>query len=192
MIEEYRRKTDEEVAEKVGEHPELIAILVQRYEVKLESYVRRISGLNYEDRQDLLQEIFISVYENINSFDPDLRFNSWIYRISHNKTINEWKKNKKKEGDITIDENTKPFVDSLYNENNIEKDINQDISKETLSKVLKNIKIEYREVLMLKFFDGHSYEEISDIIQKPKNTVGTMVSRARKSFKKEFDKLNIK
>jgi RNA polymerase sigma-70 factor (ECF subfamily) len=192
VIEEYRRKTDEEVAEKVAEHPELIAILVQRYEVKLESYIRRISGLSFEDRQDLLQEVFISVYENINSFDPDLRFSSWVYRICHNKTINEWKKNKKKEGDISIDENTKPFVDSLYNENNIEKDIEQNISKEVLSKVLRNIKIEYREVLILKFFDGYSYDEISDIIQKPKNTVGTMVSRARQSFKAEFDKINKK
>ena len=58
--------------------------LVERYEPLLLRYMRRIANVSKEEAEDLLQEIFIKVYKNLNGFDQKLKFSSWIYRIAHN------------------------------------------------------------------------------------------------------------
>jgi len=51
--------------------------IVNRYRAKLASYLRRISGLGPEDLEDVLQEVFIKIYLNLNDFDQDLKFSTW-------------------------------------------------------------------------------------------------------------------
>ena len=85
-------KNDEELVALALKNQDFFACLVERYEPKLMRYVRRISAATQEDAEDLLQEIFVKVYRNLNDFDPDLKFSSWIYRIAHNQVISYWRK----------------------------------------------------------------------------------------------------
>ena len=64
-------KTDEELVKLTLADQEWYLCLMRRYEAKLTRYIRRISGLNDQDLEDVLQDIFIKAYRNLNEFDPD-------------------------------------------------------------------------------------------------------------------------
>src|SRR3989344_2118367 len=87
-------KTDEEIALSVQSGKvELFSILVKRYEEKIQRYARKVLASN-DDIQDVVQDIFIKTYVNIQSFDVKRRFSPWIYRIAHNEIVNLFKRNK--------------------------------------------------------------------------------------------------
>ncbi len=70
-------------------------------------------------------------------------------------------------------------------------DINQSIDADLLSqdinRMLNKLDKKYQEVLILKFLEGKSYKEISDILKKPMGTVATLVNRAKKQFRDNID-----
>jgi len=57
---------------------------------------------------------------------------------------------------------------------------------------LNSLPEKYRDILVLKFLEEKNYQEISDIIKKPVGTVGSMMNKAKKEFKKELEKQQIK
>ena len=67
---------DKEIVKKILENPENLSILIKKYEQPLRRYIRRITNIHDEEIEDLLQDVFISVYQNINSYDFDLSFSS--------------------------------------------------------------------------------------------------------------------
>src|SRR5258708_7150928 len=67
-------------------------ILVDRYEAKLLRYGRKFLPTT-QDIEDIVQDVFVSAYRNIQSFDASQRFSPWIYRIAHNAFIDALKKN---------------------------------------------------------------------------------------------------
>ena len=85
--ESINEKSDNELVLLSLENQENFLYLVNRYEKKLLSYIIRISGVKYEDAQDVLQDAFVSMFLKLNSFDTRLKFSSWAYRIVHNQTI---------------------------------------------------------------------------------------------------------
>ncbi|MFA5318077.1 MAG: sigma-70 family RNA polymerase sigma factor [Patescibacteria group bacterium] len=184
------QKSDEELIILALKNQDYYACIVDRYEKKIANYIKRIAGLNNEDTEDLLQDIFIKVYQNLNGFDPSLKFSSWIYRIAHNEIISNWRKKKAKPqfvGGEEIDE----FLDNIASEMDIHKDVENKSIYDDIKKVLKKIDIKYREVLILKFLEEKTYEEISDILKKPSGTIATLINRAKKQFKKETGKMKI-
>ena len=184
MFFENKKESDIEIIKKTLENQDNFSLIILKYEDKLRRYIRRITNIHNDDIDDLLQDIFISVYENINSFDKNLSFSSWIYRIAHNKTINNWKKYKKQIESISIDEHLS-FIESIFNEDNLILNLEKEEDKELLQNALKNLDIKYKEVLTLKFIEGRDYKEISDILEKPMGSIATLISRGKKQLKKE-------
>ena len=189
-LEKYENIKDEELVSCVLDDPECYSVLIKRYEDKLKRYIQRITNISNDDAEDLLQDVFISAYENLNSFNQDLSFSSWIYRISHNKTVNNWKKGKKTEGDISVEANLF-LVESFFNENSIELEIDQKAVTENIEKIFARMDEKYRQVLILKFVEDKDYKEISDILQKPMGSIATLINRGKKSFIKEFEEIKI-
>lgn len=182
-------KTDEELVPLVLENQSYFLCLMEKYESKLLRYIMRISGIRHEDAEDILQEVFIKVYENLYGFDLDLKFSSWIYRIAHNHVISEFRKKKNRMEIILSEEDDwHSFVSDL----NIVHEVDVKLSKEVINKVLNNLDVKYREVLFLKFLEERDYKEISDILKKPMGTVATLINRAKEKFKKELVRQNIK
>jgi len=162
--------------------------LMKRYEDKLSSYVHRFTYLSYEDIADIVQESFINAYQHLNDCDCNLKFSSWLYRIVHNQAINFMKKNKQS---VKIDvENDDEFVDWLVSDTDIEKETIKLHFNESIKIIINKLKPDYKEVLILKFFEDKDYSEISDILQKPMGTVATLLSRAKIQFKKIYEKEN--
>lgn len=181
--------SDEEVFLMVEENSEYFGEIIDRYKSKLDRYISKISSLSSDAREDLLQEIFISVYQNTYSFDENMKFSSWIYRIAHNKSIDYWRKNKKKENDISVEHNLY-FVESIYFKNEVEDEIEIQENKELLKKLFLKLPIKYKEVFILRFEEEKSYEEISEILKIPTSSVGTLINRAKKKLQEEYNKIH--
>ncbi|HIP33370.1 MAG TPA: hypothetical protein EYG89_01245 [Bacteroidia bacterium] len=76
MFFENKKESDIEIIKKTLENQDNFSLIILKYEDKLRRYIRRITNIHNDDIDDLLQDIFISVYENINSFDKNLSFSS--------------------------------------------------------------------------------------------------------------------
>lgn len=169
---------------------EAFSVLISRYKDKLRRYIRRITSLSPDYVDDILQEVFIKTYINLNGFDQSLSFSSWIYRIAHNETINYFRKNKKHidAANLIDDED----LDIFASEINVEKEVYKNHFNEVFTESLNELPEKYKSVLVLKFIEGKDYEMISDILQKPPGTIATWISRAKKDLKKILDKKGIK
>lgn len=183
-------KTDEELSVLLTalDH-NAMAILIDRYEKPLSRYLRRLGVFREEDIQDLLQDIFIKIYKNINSFNKDLSFSSWVYRISHNEAISFFRHNKARpEGNMTDD--SEDLLFRIEDESiDLVQEIDESINSEFLQKAILELDQKYRDVLVLRYFENRDYENISDILQIPKGSVATLIHRAKNKLKSKLKHL---
>ena len=178
-------KTDSEVVELAKENPDYLACLIERYEEKLFYYIRRISYFSKEDIEDILQEVFIKVYKNLNDYEDSLKFSSWIYRITHNHTVDEIRKRGGKKTAISLDKDDLfKFIKSGVN---LEKDVATREKMRKVRETMEQMPLKYREPLILRFLEEKSYDEIMDILKKPKGTVATLIKRGKKMFLSQID-----
>ncbi len=153
-------------------------VLIERYEKKLTRYGRRFLS-DGDDIQDTVQNVFIKAYIHINSFDLSKSFSSWIYRIAHNEYINILKK--KKVSYFSLFE-FDTFFPHLVAGKSVEDDAIKKEEKEKVEKALQELDPKYKEPLLLYIYEEKSYEEISDILEIPKATVGVRIMRAKKQL----------
>lgn len=162
--------------------------LYDRYEERMLRYINKISGLPREEAEDVLQEAFIRIWTNINGFDRSFPFKSWLYRIVHNLTVSQWRKNSTRaKQQVVLENQTSPYLGAEAMEDFEE--INQD-HKKRIQKALSSLKTNYREIIILRFFENMKYEEISDILKIPEGTVATRINRAKKQLRKELGGLS--
>lgn len=180
-------KTDNELVRLSLKNEDYFYCIIVRYEEVLSRYIQRISRATKEDAEDILQEVFMSVYQNLNDFDESLKFSSWIYRITHNKTISAWRKLNSRPKTVSTDEDIDLFK-FIASEENILKDLEKKCDSKQVKVALEKIDKKYKEVLVLKFLEDKDYKEISDILKRPMGTVATLINRAKKIFKKEIEK----
>ncbi len=181
---DYQNKTDEVLAELVLKDPNALVVLIRRYESRLLSYIRRISGSSIEDAEDILQEAFMDAYKNIAKFDTSLKFSSWIYRIVHNRTISAYRKKKKEMGDLSIDDDDDSFKRILSAGDDTARLADMNLTSEVVKKVLQELPERDRTVLILAYMEEKTYDEISDILRAPPGTVATWIRRAKQKFQK--------
>lgn len=160
---------------------DVFGVLIKRYQDRMYRYVRRISSFSDDLISDILQNTFIKAYVNLNSFDTKLQFSSWLYRIAHNETISYLRKNKRHiDATLLPDDSLEEFLGDI----DIEREHMTQNDAGVLWQAIKSLKQEYQDVVVLKYFEHKSYDEISDIIQKPPGTVATWISRAKQDIKK--------
>lgn len=149
---------------------ELFSKLVKRYEDKLLRYAGYLLN-DEQDVYDVVQDSFIKAYINLNGFDTNKKFSSWIYRIVHNEAMNSLKKFKK---EIHIPEDM-----DFESHENIEEEYTKKEIIERANSCLHKMPLLYSEPLSLFYIDDKSYEEISDILRIPMGTVATRINRAK-------------
>jgi RNA polymerase sigma-70 factor, ECF subfamily len=173
--------SDREIIRLSLDDMEYFACLVLKYETRLLGYIRKISQSNQDEAEDILQEAFIKIWKNLNGYDPRLTLESWIFRIAHNETISFWRKKTSysKDNLVSVEDN---HIKTLLAAEDISHD-DGDMVVKLIEDILPLLKLEYREVLVLKFLEDKSYEEISDILKIPEGTVATRINRAKKSFR---------
>ena len=175
--------TDEEIATRVQKgETDAFGMIVDRYEEKLLRYGRKFLSRT-EDIEDIVQDVFLSAYRNIQSFDASLRFSPWIYRIAHNAFVNalrQWKR-----GPIFMDFDTllshEVYEDSAADERE-QKEI-----RTLLDTGLEYLSPKYREVLVLHYFEDMPYKDIADVLQIPIGTVSIRVRRAKEALRSHLE-----
>ncbi len=180
---DHTQYSDQELVVQALFDPEAFSQIIERYQDKLLRYIMRISNVSVQDAEDILQETFIKAYSNLNDYDHSLQFSSWIYRIAHNQTISSYRKRSVRPhgNSIEVDD---VFINNIASDIDLDKDIEQSQLKELLQGAIQQLDIKYRDVLVLRYFQDRSYQEISDIIQKPSGTVATLLNRAKKKMQK--------
>lgn len=190
-VEEISKKTDSELVKLTLANQDDFVYLVDRYRGRLASYIKRLTNANTEDVEDILQEVFIKVYLNLNNFNKDLKFSSWIYRITHNQVISGHRRIKARPEGYAINLDDQ-LANSLVAEIDIKGQVDNKILQQTINLVLNKIEGKYRDVLVLKFLEEKSYQEISDILKKPLGTVASLMNRAKQEFRLEFANQQLK
>lgn len=178
--------SDAEVVLLALKDKEYLGVLIERYSDKLRRYIARLGVRNTDDQDDVLQEVFLKVYRYLNDFDTSLSFSSWIYRITHNETMTWFRKrNVRPEGHLVADgEEVLEFIaDELRDP---ESHAELQLDSEHLEVGLRALDQKYRSVLMLRFFEGKEYEEISDILKIPVGSVGTLIHRGKSKLKEQL------
>jgi len=180
----YSNLTDAEIVDLTIQDQNVFLYIINRYEKPLYWYIKRISSCRDEEIEDILQDVFIKVYQNLNNYKPNLKFSSWIYRIARNLAIDYYRKNKK---NINSDDTDEWFLDRamlkhITDDFNVDDNIDNKALAEKIKSILNKMDLKYREVMIYKYFEEKSYEEIADILKKPIGTVGTLINRAKKQF----------
>jgi RNA polymerase sigma-70 factor (ECF subfamily) len=147
--------------------------LVREYQKPLYNAAYRILG-NPEDAADATQAALLKAIEHLDSYNPNYRFFSWIYKIAVNESINQVRRNRKLE---PMDE--EPASVDGGPDAEIE---GGDLSR-CIQEGLMALTEDYRTVVVLRHFSDLSYREISDVLAIPEKTVKSRLYSARQSMK---------
>ncbi len=181
-------KKDEEIVRLIQSgRTGLFDILMERYEKKIVRYARKFLADN-EEIMDVIQDIFLKVYENIQSFDTKKKFSTWLYRIAHNELVNVLKKKKKNLVSLSLFDPDIFFPHNLR-DCSLDKSINHQDMRRMIDTCLNCLEPKYREPIVLYYFEDLSYQEIADIIQIPIATVGIRIKRAKEKMKPIYQEL---
>lgn len=182
--------TNHELVVQTLQSPEFFRCLIEKFEVRLRVFLKRLSSLSDVELEDILQETYIKIYRNLASFDPELKLENWVYRIARNTLYDNFRSNKKHRNDVALETNEEEDR-SLISFLKVEADTeNQLINKEKLALlkvIIADLPQQMNEVAVLKLLEDKSYEEMGDILRKPKGTIASLVNRARKEISKRFD-----
>ncbi|MDD3086550.1 MAG: RNA polymerase sigma factor [Patescibacteria group bacterium] len=172
------KKSDEELAILSLKDKENFSQIVNRYASKIQRYIARVTG-NWQESEDITQEVFFKAYVNIASFNPKLKFSSWLYRIAHNESVNYIKKNYRTRN-VELKENINK---DLSDDQKIFEKIDATPNSKLVQKTLMELPPRDREIINLVFFEEKSYIEVSDILKMPINSIGPTISRAKNKLK---------
>ena len=177
--------TDEELALLVQKgDQQALTTLMERYTGKLLRYGRRFL-YSSDSIGDIVQDVFVTVYENIKDFDATRKFSPWIYRIAHNAFVSTLRKQSR--GPLYFMDLDRIVPHPVYEDPDTREKEGEEM-RVLLERSIENLSPAYREIIDLYYFENFSYQEIADILHIPMGTVGIRLSRAKAALKKEIPK----
>lgn len=170
-------------------NPDAFGDLMRAYEAPLFRYLRRVAGLPKEELEDVLQETFLSVYRHLNAYDTSLPFSSWVYRIAHNALVDRLRRNSIRPTTIGLEEDESIRIARANVD--LERELSMRDCFTEIRSAIAQLPLSYREALVLRFLEEKSYEEIMDILRKPKGTVATLIARGRRLLVQELEEQGV-
>jgi len=171
--------------------------LIDRYQRPVFSLVFRMVR-DRERAEDLAQETFVKVFNNLDRYDPKYKFSSWIFKIANNLTIDALRR---KELDTvsldgsrnarTAEEADSSRITVASEDENPEELLEAKQLGEEIGEAIGELRAEYRTAVVLRHVEGLSYEEIAEIMEVPLGTVKTYIHRARHELRIRLAHLRI-
>lgn len=165
------------VAEILSGNTQAFAVIVKNTEKLVAQIVRKMT-VNEDDQKDLVQDIYLKVYQNLSSFQYKSKLSTWIANIAYNTTITYLQKKKIPILDIETNLESKSALSE-----NIELEIFKKETLEILDIELNKLPPLYKTLLTLYHLEELSNREISDITNLPEGTIKSYLYRARKILK---------
>lgn len=172
---------DSEILEKFSDaktRNEAFNLLLTKYQQKIYWHIRRLV-LDHDDTDDLVQDVFIKVWKNLEKFRSDSQLYTWLYRIATNESITFLNK-KKQRNNTPLDEVSGELAETLVAASYF----NGDKIQMKLQKALLTLPEKQRLIFNMKYFDELKYEEISEI-------TGTSVGALKASFHIAVKKIEV-
>jgi RNA polymerase sigma-70 factor (ECF subfamily) len=160
------------------------SILVQCYQDQLYKFIYKLT-VSREDTEDILQEVFIRVYNNLYRYNSRWSFSTWLYNIAVNVFKTQYKK-KKKTPEIIIDNEGIDYLScSISDRPDTAYEMKE--QRALIVKLINGLKNDQKIALVLKHVQGFSYKEIADILEVSPEAAKMKVQRAKKIICEKFD-----
>lgn len=144
--------------------------------------------LSRHDAEDVVQDVFVRLYQKLEQFQGESRLSTWLYRMTVNASLDSlrrFKRRQKRETSLSLIVNEAAFAREHTSQH-----AQIEIS-EKLQKALSRLRKPFRAVIVLRDFEGLAYDEIAEILQIDKGTVASRLHRAYAKLKYELEALGI-
>jgi len=168
---------------------ELLDQLIEQYQHRLLRYLLFLTGRR-EVAEDLFQETWMRVLVRGTQYNGKARFDTWLFTIARNLVIDLSRKRTMASLDEMSDtnEDDRPFEVAMAGPSPLEQFTSREDSAE-VGEVLLTLDAPYREVLVLRFYEEMSLEEIAGMTRAPLSTVKSRLYRGLASLKPELERL---
>lgn len=152
-------------------------MLVESFSKKVYNLALNFAG-NKDDAADMTQEIFLKIYNNIDKFEEERNFSSWVMKLSKNYCIDFWRKNKSSRQNVELDENL--YTNSVHDQALTPEDsLVQKNDITYLRQKLLQLPPDLRSLIIMRDIQDYSYQEISENLDIPLGTTKSRINRAR-------------
>ncbi|MDR1340674.1 MAG: sigma-70 family RNA polymerase sigma factor [Prevotellaceae bacterium] len=176
------KDTDQELVRKaLNREQKAYSRLLSRYHDNIFYYILKMVG-DKTHADDLTLESFDKAFQNLDSYDEQYAFSTWLYKIAKNCTIDFVRKRKLNTLHINYgsDEESSINENTLYSGTpNPEENMIQQQEELRLMKYIESMKPKYRTVIELRYIKEYAYEEISEELNIPIGTVKAQLFRAK-------------
>jgi RNA polymerase sigma-70 factor (ECF subfamily) len=134
------------------------------------------------EAEDIMQESFLSAFEEIGKYSGTVSFGAWLKSIVQNRSIDSLRRNSKMifENIENVNETVAAFADAQYNNDD------PDLTMNRILDIIRYLPAKARTIFSLYFLEGYDYEEISEILSISSSTSRSQLSRARLRFVSEY------
>lgn len=163
----------------------------QAFAALVERYQERVYGICYgilqnrDDAWDAAQEAFVKVYRNLHRFDGDSAFYTWLYRITHNLSIDHYRAKRRRRA-VDLEDHRgaeqalaehRPQLSGDPEHNRARRELH-----EVLHRAMDQLSDKHRAIIVLREVEGLSYEELAEVLGIQKGTVMSRLFHARKNL----------
>jgi RNA polymerase sigma-70 factor (ECF subfamily) len=158
--------------------------LVRRHQDRLYTAITRFCG-NAEDACDIVQRAFINAFRKIADFQNDCAFFTWMYRIAFNQAVSFKRENRRPMASLDGTREEGPCLEASEIRPPEER-LETEETQKKVQQALEKLDESDRQIILLKDLQGHSYDEIAEVLQIPKGTVRSRLHRARLELKEKL------
>ncbi|MNO59017.1 ECF RNA polymerase sigma factor SigW [compost metagenome] len=165
------------------------AELVDLYKDKIFHLAYRMLS-NRHEAEDIVQETFLRVYKNWNRYDEKQKFSTWIYRIATNLCIDRLRKRKPSyylDAEMNDQEGMDGYSLIPGDERTPESEYLLSETQQMIHHAIEGLPAKYKSVIILRYLQEMSLQEIGDILDMPVTTVKTRVHRGREFLRKKLE-----
>ncbi len=169
------------------------AELVNLYKVKIYHLAYRMLN-NRQEAEDVVQETFLRVFENLGKYDREQKFSSWIYRIGTNLCIDRLRKRK---ANFSLDAELSDGEGGDWHDLFAAQDASPEeqlLLSETQTQIrsaMERLPEKYKSIMVLRYLHDLSLHEISEILRLPITTIKTRIHRGREFMRKALAAENL-
>lgn len=171
--------------------------LLGRYQRPVFSIIYRMIR-DRELAEDLAQETFVRVFNNIDRYDPRFKFSSWIFKIATNLTIDHIRRKELNtvsidgsRNAVTSDQIEATSITIASTDENPEELLEAKQLGAEIEDAIGKLRPEYRAAILLRHVDGREYQEIAEILSLPLGTVKTYIHRGRNELREQLQHLRV-
>jgi RNA polymerase sigma-70 factor (ECF subfamily) len=168
------------VAQALAGSEDACRVLVERHSRPVLTLIARMVR-DQGVAEELAQDAFVKAFAALRSFDPSYKFSNWMLRIAHNVAIDHLRKARPAVVSMDADDSGRGLADVVADGREpsaFERALRQDF-REDLESALARLRPEFRRLVVMRYIEDLSYEDIAEVVGLPLGTVKSHLHRAR-------------